>query len=62
MILATKKTEEVAEVAVFTKGQLLSAKKYKHKQDVLNVQLKDDQKYTIEQVDALIEKFKKVKG
>jgi len=62
MILATKKTEEAVEVAVYTRQQLLSAKKYKHKQDVLNVVLKADQKYTIEQVDDLIEKFKKVKG
>jgi hypothetical protein len=62
MILATKKQDEAPEVAVYTKEQLLSAKRYKHKQDVLNVQLKADQKYTIEQVDDLIEKFKKVKG
>jgi hypothetical protein len=62
MILATKKTEESVEVAVYSKGQLISAKRYKHKQDVLNVVLKPDQKYTIEEVDDLIEKFKKVKG
>ncbi len=62
MILATKKQKEVAEVAVYTKQQLLSAKKYRRRMDVLNVQLKDNQKYTIEQVDNLIKKFEQVKG
>jgi len=62
MILATKKTEESVEMAVYSKEQLISAKRYKHKQDVLNVVLKPDQKYIIEEVDDLIEKFKKVKG
>jgi len=60
MILATKKQE--AEVAVYTKEQIVSAKRYMHNKDVVNVVLKDDQKYTLDEVDDLIEKFKKVKG
>lgn len=64
MILATKKkveTKETAEVHAFTKAQLTSAKKYRHMKDIVNVVLKDDQTYTFEQVDDLIEKFKKEK-
>lgn len=64
MILATRKKVEIketAEVHAFTKAQLTSAQKYRHMKDIVNVVLKDDQTYTFEQVDDLIEKFKKKK-
>lgn len=60
MILANKKTDDsnqTAEVVAFTKQQILSAKKYKHRTDALNVVLKDDQTYSLDQVDDLISKF-----
>lgn len=55
------KNEQGAEVFTFTKEQIVSAKKYKHKQDVVNVVLKDGQLYTLDEVDDLIEKFMKEK-
>lgn len=60
MNLSEKKTEK-AEVVKFSKGQILTAKKYKHNKDVVNVVLSDDQVYTLEDVDKLIEKFMKGK-
>lgn len=45
----------------FTKQQILSAKKYRHRQDILNVLLKDDKEYSLEQVDELLDKFMKGK-
>lgn len=56
--LTTKKT---ADAVSFSREQIISAKKYKHQKDIVNVVLEDDQKYTIKQVDDLIEKFKKGK-
>jgi uncharacterized protein related to proFAR isomerase len=69
MTLATKKTEESVETTEtkvaatsFTKEKLLQSKRYKKSVDLLKGQLKDDQKYTLDEVDDLIKKFKKVKG
>lgn len=55
--MATKANNEA--VATFTKDQLLASKRYANRQDILNALLKDSEKYTIEQVDAFIEKFMK---
>lgn len=69
MTLATKKTEESVEktekkveATSFTKEKLLQSKRYMKRRDLLQSQLKDDQKYTIKQVDDLIAKFNKMKG
>nr|DAY60321.1 MAG TPA: hypothetical protein [Caudoviricetes sp.] len=43
----------------FTKSQLVKAKRYSEKVDLLNVLLQDGQSYTIKEVDALVEKFMK---
>lgn len=64
MILANKKADEnnqAAEVVAFTKAQILSAKKYKHRKDALNVVLKDDQTYSLDEVDDLIANLMKEK-
>ena len=53
--------EAVAEAVSYTKEQILSAKKYIHRKDVVNVVLKDGQSYTLKEVDELIEKFMKGK-
>jgi len=50
---------EVSKLVVFTKEQIVSAKKYIHKRDVVNVVLKDGQSYSLDEVDDLIEKFMK---
>lgn len=46
---------------VFTKEQILTSKKYQHRKDVINVLLKDDQSYTSNEVDKLIDDFMKRK-
>lgn len=43
----------------FTKEQFVESEKYKYKVDVVRGVLKDDQTYTIEEVDKLIEDFYK---
>lgn len=53
--------EKVAKAVSYTKEQILSAKKYIHRKDVVNVVLKDRQSYTLKEVDDLIEKFMKGK-
>lgn len=57
-ILSEKKTEK-AEAMKYTKEQILSAKKYNHNRDVVNVILENKQLYTLDEVDNLIEKFMK---
>jgi len=59
--MATKKNLDESESVAFTKEQIVSAKKYIHRKDVVNVVLKDGQSYTLEEVDDLIEKFMKEK-
>ena len=43
----------------FTKVQLRASKRYAEKQDLINALLEDDKTYTIDEVDALIEKYLK---
>lgn len=57
--MAVKKTAETVEELKFSKGQILSAKKYKHRKDVLNVVLEYGQTYSLDEVDDLIDKFMK---
>lgn len=59
--MATKEKLMETEPLRFDKAQLVVAKRYKHKPDVVNVVLKQDQLYTIDEVDELIEKFMKEK-
>jgi hypothetical protein len=62
--MAVKKKDESkqeAEIVTFTKEQIVSAKRYMHKKDVVNVVLKDGQSYTLEKVDELIDNFMKGK-
>lgn len=55
-----EKKEEVVNAATFTKDQILQSQKYAHSKDVVNVVLKGDQSYTLNQVDDLIQEFMKV--
>lgn len=56
--MAGKKTAETdVSVSAFTKEQILVSKKYAHRRDLVGVLLKDDKKYTLEQVDTLINEF-----
>lgn len=63
--MAKKKTEqlEVAEVVEtpvsYTKEQIYKSKRYMTKKDIVTVMLKEDKRYTFEEVDVLINQFLK---
>lgn len=64
--MAKKQTtvvEDVMETSVapisYTKIQIYKSKRYANKRDIVTVMLKDDEKYTLDQVDELIEQFLK---
>lgn len=61
--MAKKKTEEINQETVisYSKEQILGSKKYKNRRDALNAILADGKEYTVEEVDALLEKFMKGK-
>ena len=58
--MKTKQEAETVEAA-FTLAQLLKAKRYAYKNDLLNASLNETEHYTIKQVDDAIEKFLKGK-
>lgn len=49
----------VMEEPTYTKKQLLSSKKYARYKDLIQVLLKDDCYYTLDEVDSKINEFKK---
>ncbi len=59
----TKETIEVTEVVEtpvsYTKEQIYKSKRYMNKKDIVTVMLKDNERYTFEQVDVLINQFLK---
>ena len=60
--MSKTKTDEInQESVVYTKEQILGSKKYKHRRDALGVILTDDENYTIDKVDSLLENFMKGK-
>lgn len=60
MAVRKKQTEaKTPEVPAFTKDQLLTFDKYRGRRDLLGVLLKDGQRYTYAEVDALVETFMK---
>lgn len=52
-----KKNKDV--ILAFTKYQIANSKKYKNRRDLLNAILDDSKKYTIDEVDTLIDTFMK---
>lgn len=52
-------TKKTVVVPKFKKAALLKAKKYTGQRDLLAALLKDDQEYTVAEVDAILESFKK---
>lgn len=58
--MANKKVDKKQEV-MFTKEQILASNKYANRRDALNAVLTDEDVYTLEQVDSLLEKFMKGK-
>lgn len=64
--MVKKKTNETIEVAEvietpvsYTKEQIYKSKRYMNKKDIVTVMLKDDKRYTFEEVDVLINQFLK---
>ena len=53
--------KEKIEVDKFSKEQLVKSSKYKHNRDLVSVLLDDNKKYSIDEVDILIEKYMKGK-
>lgn len=66
--MATSKKEPAEAVqtntgpATFSKAHILTFKRYANRRDLLSVLLKEDQSYTLEQVDGLIQNFQTPKG
>lgn len=56
--LVNKQPVSVKE-AVFSKEQILKSVNYRERRDLLSVLLKDDQQYSLAEVDQTIEKFMK---
>lgn len=60
--MAKAKVEVLTEKpATFTKAQVLSATRYTEDKDILSVVLAEKAKYTLDEVDSLIQKFLKGK-
>lgn len=57
--MATEKTATVASDPTFSKDQLLAAKRYADRRDLLNVLLTAERQYTFAQVNAAIDNFLK---
>lgn len=57
--MANKETSTAVNEPTFSKEQLLGAKKYTDRRDLLNVLLADDKQYTIAEVDTAISNFMK---
>lgn len=64
--MAKKKSEEISEEievvkthVSYTKEQIYKSKRYMNKKDIVTVMLKDNERYTFDQVDKLIEQFLK---
>lgn len=54
--MATKEKNETT-AAKFSKDQVLTAKKYAERRDLLAVLLADDKQYTLAEVDKVIDEF-----
>lgn len=57
----TEKTGKKEKELLYGKEQLLQAGKYEKQQDLVQALLKDDEVYTLSQVDSVIRKFLKGK-
>lgn len=55
-----KKTEKAAK-NTYTKDQILLSGKYTKRRDLINALLEEDKEYTIDEVDAVMDKFLKGK-
>lgn len=58
---AKESKETIAKEKKFTKNSLINSEKYKSKKDLLKVLLKDDGKYSFEEIEKIIEEYLKRK-
>lgn len=56
--MANKKKFDETKIT-YSKKQILQAKKYRHRVDLLGVLLKEGEAYTTDEVDALLDNFMK---
>ena len=54
--MAVKKENKTSD-DVFSKEQILGSKKFANRKDILNVLLKDDETYSIDDVETMIKEF-----
>ncbi len=59
--MAEKKTKQGKQEMMFSKEQILASNKYANRRDILGAILSDDDTYTFEKVDSLLDKFMKGK-
>lgn len=57
--VATEEVSATQEEVKFTKEQIVKAKKYRDRRDLVNALLVRDNSYTLSEVDELIDKFMK---
>lgn len=57
-----KENKATSKAPTFTKAQLVGAKRYKERRDLLNAILSDDKTYTHEEVGRLMNEFMNKKG
>lgn len=55
----TENVEAVVTADVFSKASILKSKRYSNRRDALSFLLKDDESYTLEQVDDILDNFMK---
>ena len=58
----TTNSEKATGAATYKKEQLVASKRYANRRDIIMALLEDGKAYTLNEVDGLIEKYKKGKG
>ena len=58
-IKTVKENEESIQQDKYTKHNLLNSKRYIKQKDLINALLEDDRKYTLQEVDSIINKYLK---
>ncbi len=60
--MSEKQTEAEKSPVTFSKAQILTFKKFSTRRDLLKVKLDDNQRYTMDQAEAVIRDFMTPKG
>ncbi|MHB8064781.1 MAG: hypothetical protein ACYDG2_19475 [Ruminiclostridium sp.] len=63
MVLGKRKNvnEETVKTSAFSKEQIISSKRYEGRKDLVQILLKNNQRYNFDEVDSLINEFMKGK-